>query len=264
MNTRVWYYNKQGEFFLEMGKRLQSQGQPAQAKFQDAIKQFSKAIDLFKSEQKEGEEKNPDAAWSYAHLAEAQRLTSSFGDARDNFKIAIDLYKKAGKENPFAYAHLGECYRSGFGTTEYLKDARENFDAAIKLTTIPDRYIWALAHRGASYDFMSASDKDIDAALGYFKKAIEASGNTYAWAIAFRSYIYQSLALRYLNEIVEEMEKETDEEKRKKLEEEIKRIEKIKQYSVNAWMDLVQAITLDPHIISLPSEASLNRNEGES
>ncbi len=236
MDTSIWHHNTQGELFLEAGKRLWSQGQygaNAQVEFGKAIREFTAAIKIL--EPTPQEEKNPDAAWSYAHLAEVQMLVGNSANAEENFNRAIERSEMAGKKNPYAYAHLGEYYRAGFRTKENFKKARQYFTKAIEQRSDSAKescYVWAYAHRGASYDFASANEDEIKAALKDLDVAIAQSGGTYAWAIAFRSVVYMYLS-----------RKEQD-------------IEKVKRYTQYAWKDLLKAITLAPYIISVSSTAN--------
>ena len=181
-----------------------------------------------------GAKKNPEAAWSYAHLGEAQRLLL-VQDAKDSFKAAIERSKMAGKKNSYALAHLGEYYRSSDpGTIYNLKQARKHFSEAIDAINDPP-YLWAYAHRGASYNFGAASDDEINEALEDFKTAINLSGETYAWTFAFRAGLYLYMIDRELGK--EKKGTKTDPGK-------------IRDYAMHAWKDLLTAMSLDCTIIS--------------
>jgi tetratricopeptide (TPR) repeat protein len=224
MNTHVWHHNKQGEFFIELGKRHWAQGQYEQAKtkFREAVREFSEAINILEPDP--DTKKNPDAAWTYAHLADAQRLVGDVADAETNFDNAIDRSK--GKNYPYVWAHRGEFYRTVFKTKEHFAKARECFTKAIEQSTSLDKescYIWAYAHRGASYDFASASEQEFKAALKDLTLAINESGGTYAWALAFRSVVYMYLLSKKENDTWD--------------------------YARNAWFDVINAKTLNPYII---------------
>lgn len=196
-------YNHQGETSLQRGD------------YSDAIEKFTEAIKLLEPDGKP----NPDAAWSYAHRGEARRLLGEGPGAEKDFKAAID--RKA--NYAYAYAHGGENYRTNmpFEKPEALKFLNE----AVKLD---NSYIWAVAHRGACRNF---NNKDqLEEALQDFSVAIDMSGGTYAWALAFRSVVYLR---KFLNEL-----ENTEPNK-----------EKLKEYTLNSWLDFLNAVTLDPDII---------------
>lgn len=228
MKQVVYDLNKDGERLLLEGKYLWQQGNPDVAiqKFQRAVEYFRDAIN---SLEPNPEHKNPEAAWSYAHLGEAQRLVGD-DSAKDSFEAAIDRSKMSGKKNPYAQAHLGEYYRSStLNTPKNLRKARECFTQAIgKSSEAP--YLWAYAHRGAAHDFDVADVDEIKEALEDFDKAITESGDTYAWALAFRSVVY-------LYKLHQE-----------------DRPEEIRTIAMKAWKDLLLALWLDSTIIDPHSD----------
>ena len=166
-NKNIWSLLRQGESFLQLKE------------YGEAEKIFNDAIENLLKTQIRTDKKA--LAWAYAHRGEARRLNNPTSpDVLDDFSEAIRVSGGTNSKYAWAYAHWGETYRLRGGG---LVEARKKFDEAIKIE--PD-YTWAIAHRGASYDFYNKSELQL--ALKDFDTAIKKYPN-YVWAIAYRSIV---------------------------------------------------------------------------